>query len=42
MNANRRMSANDISNSSDLSNTFMVAMIREVPGMWISEYSPGS
>jgi hypothetical protein len=28
MNANRRISGNDISNSSDLSNTFMVVMTR--------------
>ena len=33
MNANRRMSANDISNSSDLSKTFIVATIRQEPGI---------
>ena len=31
MNAKRRMSANDISNKSDLSNTFIVAMMRHDP-----------
>ena len=33
MNANRRISANDISNSSDLSNTFIVAMTRHGAGI---------
>ena len=43
MNANRRMRANDISNSRFLSNTFMVARMRHVAGtrMW-SVFGGGS
>ena len=33
MNAKRRINANDISKRSDLSNTFIVAMTRHVPGI---------